>query len=198
MHFSLYRAAFLALLNAGLSATQLVAYVPQFGKDLEIVSYLWMPLIIDIRVIGRAIENLGERGPRGGVAEMEGRGWWKRDGGARPGDDRKRRDARWPRGRRLTVALPLDVVGELDRPRSKIACPDQCKVPNSRLPDGLTRTGNPAASRWTIADPPGVKRTMQPGRSRDYGLCAAWAGRMSDDVDQHRPSSVRRLGPRTS
>lgn len=39
-------------------------------------------------------------------------------GGARDGC--KRRDARRPRGRRLTVALPLDVVGELHRQRSKL------------------------------------------------------------------------------
>ncbi len=27
---------------------------------------------------------------------------------------------------------------------------------------------------------------MQPGRRRDYGLYAVWAGRMSDAVDQDR------------
>ena len=55
---------FLALPSMVFRLTKLVAYVPQFSKDLEIVSYLWLPLVIDIRVTGRAIENLGERGPR--------------------------------------------------------------------------------------------------------------------------------------
>jgi len=71
----------------------LVACVPQFRKDLEIVSYLWLPLVIDIRVIRRAIENLGERGPRGGAPEKAGRGWWTRDAGARAGDVRSMQSA---------------------------------------------------------------------------------------------------------
>jgi hypothetical protein len=76
---------------------------------------------------------------------------------------------RWSRDRRLTVALPLDVVGELHRQRSKLHVRTTAK---SRILDRVTayRTGNPAASRWNIADSPRVKRTMQPGRSRDYPI----------------------------
>jgi len=44
--------------------------------------------------------------------------------------------------RRLTVALPLYVVGELHRQHSKLRVRT---LQRARPPDGLTRTGNPAA-----------------------------------------------------
>src|SRR5438094_357120 len=45
---------------------------------------------------------------------------------------------------------------ELHRQRSKF----ELQVSNSRPPDGLTRTANPAASRWNIADSPGVQNAI--------------------------------------
>ena len=98
------------------------------------------------------------------------RGWWKRDGSARPGDDRKRRDGRWPRGHRLTVARPLDVVGKLQRQRFKLRVGTTAKC---RILDRLTASPEQAIQRRRVGtsqirwEP---TRTMQPGRSRDYGL----------------------------
>jgi hypothetical protein len=94
---------------------------------------------------------------------------------------------RWPCGRRLTVALPLDGVGELHRQPSKLHVRTTAK---SRILDQLTASSEQASQRDRVEPSqirPDSRRNMQPGRSRDYRLTAAWAGRISDD---RRPTST--------
>jgi hypothetical protein len=76
----------------------------------------------------------------------------------------------------------------------QIVCSDHCKVPNSRPPDASPRTGNPAASRWNIADSPGIKTQYAAGDIVAItGFTVAWAGtnvgRPSTNID-HRASDV--------
>ena len=122
---------------------------------------------------------------------MARRGWWKRDSNARRGDGCKRRDARWPRGRRLTVALPLDIVGELHRQRSKSSVRTTAK---SRILDRLTASPERAIQRRHVGTSQIRRkptRTMRPGRSRDYGLYrrvgGTHIGQPSTNIDPRAP-----------
>jgi hypothetical protein len=77
---------------------------------------------------------------------------------------------RWPRGRRLTVALPLDGVGELHRQPSKLHVRTTAK---NRILDHLTASSEQAIQRHRVEPSqirPDSRRNMQPGRSRDYRL----------------------------
>ena len=109
----------------------------------------------------------------GRLAQKARRGWWKRDSSARPGDGCKRRDARLPRGRRLTVAIPLDIVGELHRQRSNLRVRDTAK---SRILDRPT-----APPEQAIQIRRKSERNMQPGR----GLVCARRGRASSCSSAH-------------
>ena len=109
----------------------------------------------------------------------------------RRGNGRKRRDARWPRGRRLTVALPPDAVGELRRQRSKLRVRTTAK---SRILDRLTASPEQAIRRRRIGTSQirrESKRNMQTGRSRDYTLyrhvIGTHVGRQSTNVHRRAP-----------
>jgi hypothetical protein len=98
---------------------------------------------------------------------------------------------RWPRGRRLTVALPLDGVGELHRQPSKLHVRTTAK---SRILDQLTASSEQASQRDRVEPSqirPDSRRNMQPGRSRDYGLYrrvgGTHIGRPSTNIDRRAP-----------
>jgi hypothetical protein len=117
---------------------------------------------------------------------MARRGWWKRDSNARRGDGCKRRDARWPRGRRRPVhfrstwsascigSAPNCVFGPRQRAEFSTA-------------GGLTRTGSQRRHVGTSQ----IRRESTAPCSRDVvaitGFTAAHAGRISDD---RRPTST--------
>ncbi len=110
---------------------------------------------------------------------------------ARPGDGCKRRDVRWPLGRRLTVALPLDVVGESHRQRSKLHVRTAAK---SRILDRMTASPEQAIQRRRVGTSQirrESKRNMQRGRRRDYGLyrrvVGTHVGRPSTNIDRRAP-----------
>jgi hypothetical protein len=97
------------------------------------------------------------------------------------------------RGRRLTVALPLDVVGELHRQRSKSHVRTTAK---SRILDRLTASSEQAIQRRRV-EPSQIRRdsrrNMQPGRSRDYRL-----NRRMDGTPIGRPSTTSTVERQTS
>jgi hypothetical protein len=100
---------------------------------------------------------------------------------------------RWPRGRRLTVALPLDGVGELHRQPSKLHVRTTAK---SRILDRLTASSEQAIHRSRVGTSQIRRestRTMQPGRSGDYRhyrrVGGTHAGRPSTNIDR-RASDV--------
>jgi hypothetical protein len=119
------------------------------------------------------------------------------------GGNERQCEARWRlRTTRCAVASrpPTDRCTSARRRRRvasaalQIVCSDHCKVPNSRPPDASPRTGNPAASRWNIADSPGIKTQYAAGDIVAItGFTVAWAGtnvgRPSTNID-HRASDV--------
>ncbi len=95
------------------------------------------------------------------------------------------------RGRRPTVAVPLDAVGESHRQRSKLRVRTTAK---SRILDRLTASPEQAIQRRRVGTSQirrKAKRTMQPGRSRDYGLYrhvgGTHIGRPSTNIDCRAP-----------
>src|SRR4029079_3978607 len=118
------------------------------------------------------------------------------DNNARPADDCKRRHGRWPRDRPLTVAFSARHGRRVASAALQIACSDHCKEPNSRPPDGLTRTSNPTASRWNIADSPGANTLCSRAVVTITGFTAALTGthigQPSTNIDLERQTSWTR------
>ena len=82
----------------------------------------------------------------GRLAQKARRGWWKRGPSVRPVTAASEGMPGWPLGRRLTVALLLDVVGELHRQRSNCVLEPVQGPPIVDRLTAPTRTGNRAAS----------------------------------------------------